>query len=322
MPQAPDSEHYGIVAKRILDGAVVPFLGAGVNLCDRPPSVTEWERGTYLPSGAELAAYLAKEVVDYPYADLTDLLRVSQYLDVNLGSGPLYEALHNVFDVDYLPTRVHTLLASLPALIRAHPRGRQRLFPLIVTTNYDDALERAFQQAGEPYDLVTYVANGPDKGKFIHIPPGGGEPILIAVPNAYGALRCDEWPVIAKIHGAVDRGPSRQDSFVITENHYIAYLNHTNITELIPVNIAFRMKRSHFLFLGYSLRDWNLRVILHRIWGDAELTFNSWAIQPSPDRLEEKSWPRRGVELLDIRLEEYIERLRQALEEVDGKRAA
>jgi hypothetical protein len=74
------------------------------------------------------------------------------------------------------------------------------------------------------------------------------------------------------------------------------------------------MQKSHFLFLGYNLRDWNLRVILHRLWGDEGLTYNSWAIQAHPDKIEERAWYKRGVELLDSRLEEYADELRRAIE--------
>jgi SIR2-like domain len=308
MIQTPDNAHYRMLANRILAGAVVPFLGAGVNLCGRPEAAA-WQPGQYLPSGPELAAHLAtRKGVDYPYDDRTDLLRVSQYVDVMLGNGPLYEWLHEVFDADYAPTPVHRLLASLPSLIRAQPSDGPRFFPLNVTTNYDDLLERAFRDAEEPYDLVTYIADGPDRGRFLHIRADGEEQV-IAQPNSYNELRFDERPVIAKIHGAVVRGLYGHDSFVITENHYIDYLSHTDIAKLIPVNIATRMRRSHFLFLGYSLKDWNLRVILHRLWGDTAVGWNSWAVQPHPDGIEERSWYRRGVELLDARLEEYISRL-------------
>jgi hypothetical protein len=34
-------------------------------------------------------------------------------------------------------------------------------------------LERAFRDAGEPFDLVTYDAEGPDVGRFIHRPHDG-----------------------------------------------------------------------------------------------------------------------------------------------------
>jgi hypothetical protein len=140
-------------------------------------------------------------------------------------------------------------------------------------------------------------------------------------PNTYTELRCDERPVIAKIHGAVSRDAEDRDSFVVTENHYIAYLSHSDITKLIPINIAQRMRRSHFLFLGYSLKDWNLRVILHRLWGDEGLTYNSWAIQPRPERIEEKAWYRRGVELLDAGLVDYAAQLERSLE-AGGRGAA
>ncbi len=314
MPQTPDAEHFHMIAKRCIAGSVVPFLGAGVNLCGRPVA-QGWEWGSYLPSGAELAEHLAREM-DYPYPDSSkDLLRVSQYVDVQLGSGPLYEALHQVFDADYRLTSVHQVLASLPGYVRARRTPGPKYFPLIVTTNYDDALERAFDAAGEEYDLVTYIADGQDRGKFRHVSPGG-QGRVIAKPNTYPELRCDKRPVIAKIHGAVSRDLAGRDSFVITENHYIAYLSHTEIPQLIPVNIAMRMRKSHFLFLGYSLRDWNLRVILHRIWGDEGLSFNSWAVQPHPDRIEERSWYKRGVELMDARLEEYMAAFGDALEEV------
>jgi hypothetical protein len=38
-------------------------------------------------------------------------------------------------------------------------------------------------------------------------------------------LQCDERPVIAKIHDAVDRGMPKHDSFVITENHFLCRPN-------------------------------------------------------------------------------------------------
>lgn len=150
MAEKPDSSHFRMVANRLLIGSVVPFLGAGVNLCGRPVAA-DWQQDHYLPSGGELAEYLPDAVgVDYPYDDPSDLLRVSQYVDVSLGSGVLYDALHTVFDADYSPTPVHRLLADLPALVREHTSaaGRPCFYPLNITTNYDDLLERASSRQG------------------------------------------------------------------------------------------------------------------------------------------------------------------------------
>jgi hypothetical protein len=307
------SAHCRIVTRRLREGRVIPFLGAGTNLCGRPDDA-DWRSGQYLPSGSELASYLAESYA-YPATESLDLLRVSQYVQSVTGGRVLYDELHDVFARDYKPTSLHELLAALPAVIRQwREQGHGARQQLIVTTNYDDALESAFAAAGEPFDLVTYVAKGPDRGKFLHHPPEG-EPHVIDQPNRYRELSLDLRPVILKIHGAVDRNDVDHDSYVITEDHYIEYLAQTDIANIIPAALMAVMNESHFLFLGYSLRDWNLRVILQRIWGRQpfEEKFTSWAIRKEPSRLEERLWRSRNVEILDIDLDAYVQALHAAV---------
>ena len=304
----PLDTHYNTIVNAITNGRVVLFFGAGINLCGRPED-TAWQRGQYLPSGGELAEYLANEF-DYPPGEMKELVRVSQYVAVMIGSGPLYEELHSLFDADYQPTPLHRFFAALPGLLRE--QGYSRPNQLIVTTNYDDLMERAFQDEGEPFDLVSYVAEGQQRGLFLHWPPDG-EARLIEKPNEYRGLSLDQRPVILKIHGAVDRATGEKDSYVITEDHYIDYLTRTDISNLVPVTLAAKLRRSHFLFLGYSLRDWNLRVILHRIWGAQKLSWRSWAIQLDPQPVDREFWRKRDVDIHDVRLEEYVATLRERM---------
>jgi hypothetical protein len=120
--------------------------------------------------------------------------------------------------------------------------------------------------------------------------------------------------VILKIHGAVDRGGEiERDSYVITEDHYIDYLARGDISRLIPVTLVQILRRSHCLFLGYGLRDCNLRVILNRIWGEERLRSKSWAVQRRPDPLDKELWGKRDVQILDVSLEDYVQGLRNAL---------
>ncbi len=316
--------HYDRVVKAITDGRVIPFFGAGVNLCGRPGE-TGWrsDQKDYLPSGGELAAYLA-EGYGYPPGETQDLARVSQYVTVMTGAGPLYEELHSLFDADYPPTPLHEFFAALPAALRdnGYPRNEDPLRRqlLLVTTNYDDLLDRAFTAAGEPFHVVSYVSEGEQRGKFLQSLPDG-EVCLIEEPNQYRGLLLDQRPVILKIHGAVDRTGNEQDSFVITEDHYIEYLTRTDISSLIPVPLPAKLKKSHLLFLGYGLRDWNLRVILHRIWGDQKLSWKSWAIQLNPNELDIEFWRKRDVDILEVLLDEYITALServQALQPAEG----
>lgn len=309
----PLDAHFKMVVKALIRGRVVPLLGAGVNLCARPEdAVWSQYQSDYLPSGSELARYLAEEFY-FPDEEAQDLLRVSQYIAVMQGSGPLYSVLRDLFDCDYPPTPLHQFLANLAPLLRE--KGYPiRQHQLIVTTNYDDVMERAFREIDQAFDVVFYVAEGEERGKFLHQPPGRS-PCVIEKPNEYTGLSLERRPVILKIHGAVDRTAADRDSFVITEDHYIDYLTHTDISNLVPVTLAAKLRRSHFLFLGYSLRDWNLRVILHRIWGEQKLNWKSWAVQLDPDPIEEEFWRKRGVDILNVRLEDYVAALQ---EEVDA----
>ena len=97
------------------------------------------------------------------------LPRVAQYVSVMKGSGPLYDELHALLDADVPPTAVHRFFASIPPVLRERGVPHQ----LIVTTSYDLALEAAFLEAGEEFDVVSYIATGPARGKFCHITPDG-----------------------------------------------------------------------------------------------------------------------------------------------------
>jgi len=319
-PSQELAEHHETVARGFTLGRVTPVLGAGANLAGRPAGAAWAPRGKYLPSGGELAEYLA-EVFRYD-GDASDLVRVSQYVAVTKGgTGQLYDVLHEIFDHDYEATMLHDFLAGLPGALRTQNQ-LLRGPPLILTTNYDDLLERTFDAAGEPYDVVAYVADGRDAGKFRHR-PHGEETRLIEEPETYVRLDPSERTVILKIHGFVDRTQAdiedAEDSYVITEDHYIDYLARTDLERLVPVKLLKRLRKCHFLFLGYSLRDWNLRAILHRIWSDRELEYDSWSVQIQPDPLEAKSWARREVRIFDMPLDEYLGGLTDYLARVGSR---
>ena len=177
------------------------------------------------PRGASRRAFAVPD--DRP----VDLARVSQYVATMQGSGPLYDELHARFEAAVEPGPLQRFLARLPALLRERGAPHQ----LIVTTNYDLALERAFEEAGEELDIVAYVATGTHRGRFWHRPPGE-PPRPIDVPNTYATeLDLDRRTILFKLHGAVDPLPEREwESFVITEDDYIDYLGHSELDRRRP----------------------------------------------------------------------------------------
>src|SRR5438874_11335938 len=122
------------------------------------------------------------------------------------GSGPLYDELHSLLDADLPPTVLHRFFAALPPLLRERGAPHQ----LVVSTSYDLALERAFLDAGEEFDVVSYIASGRNRGKFCHLAPDR-EGALIEVPNTYAdELSLDRRTVILKLHGQVDPSAERE----------------------------------------------------------------------------------------------------------------
>jgi DNA-binding SARP family transcriptional activator len=279
----PAEDHFAQVLGALFEGRLVAVLGTEIG---------------------DLTARLAQRF-DYGENGY-GLPRVAQYVAVMKGSGPLYDELHALLDADATPTSVHRFFAALPPLLRERGMPHQ----LLVTTSYDLALEAAFLEAGEEFDVVSYIAAGPQRGKFCHIRPDSTGRV-IELPNTYATeLSLEERTVILKLHGQVDRGPAREwESFVVTEDDYIDYLSHSDVAAAVPVGLAAKLRRSHFLFLGYTMADWNLRVVLNRLWSDHPLSYRSWAVQPEAKPLEREFWKRRDVDVQELQLERYIELL-------------
>jgi len=271
----------GEVVDALLSGRLVPVLGSAA-----------------VGHAAKLA-----ERFRYPAGEPVDLSRVSQYAAVTRGYGPLYDELHALIEADGEPVPAHRFLAALPPLLRERGAPHQ----LIVTTAYDHALERAFAEAGEDVDVVSYLASGRNRGKFCHVEPDGSARV-IDVPNTYASeLSLARRTVILKVRGQIDASPSRDwESFVVTEDDHIDYLGRAEVAAGVPVGLAATLRRSHFLFLGYTMRDWCLRLVLGRMWGEAPGAYRAWAVHPTPGPAERELWRRVDVDLVESPLEPYI----------------
>lgn len=295
----PDELHYETVTRFLVDqGTVVPLLGPQV--CGG------------LPDAEEIAADLAQRFgLD---AGFLELPRVAQHVYVSSGRPDLLRTLRQILAQHTDANPLHRFLARFPQEIEQ--LGLPPRYQMIITTNYDDTLERAFDEENEPYDLAIYMSTGEDRGHFVHC-PFDRDPEVITVPNRYGKFPMDDFgelerTVIVKIHGSVPAltgsyGP--KDNYVITEDNYIDYLSTSPIESLVPVQILGKLAESHCLFLGYTTRDWYLRVFLKRIWRGEPLGSKSWAILRDPDPLEKDFWSQLGVDSYAAPLEEYVEEL-------------
>jgi len=326
---------YGEIADLLKQGQVVPFLGAGVNFGVREPGA-EWNETTskFLPSGAELSRYLAKRI-SFPSMDdrdRTDLAKVASYFVETSARLRLRERLQYIFDRECQPSGIHHYLADIA---RHDVDGKPRGTPLlIVTTNYDDLVERAFEQASppRPYDLVVYPTDREDVGaSVLWWKHGAAEPV--AVPPKRLFIDLETTNVIYKMHGSVDRRKNNFDSYVITEEDYVDFLSRMTAQGAVPALFMRYFRSRHFLFLGYGLQDWNLRVVLKNLRtilpkidgegtaGNDEASagtstrsatdLRSWAIQFRPSVLEMVLWEARQVKIYDVDIDEFVKGLRE-----------
>jgi hypothetical protein len=91
----------------------------------------------------------------------------------------------------------------------------------------------------------------------------------------------------------------------------------------VPAQILAKLKKANYLFLGYPMTDWRLRVFLKRIWrGPTFGRGKSWAIQSRPDQFERELCQRAGVTLYVSTLPGYVETLERLLSAATEQRAA
>ena len=167
-------------------------------------------------------------------------------------------------------------------------------FPIIYTTNYDRNIEAAFEAYGRDY---VKVANARDIAK-----------------TREGVTQ------IVKFHGDFDD----DDSLVITETDYFNRLAFD-----APLDVKFRSDAlgKTVLFVGYSMSDLNIRLLLHNIWrtwqrsGYEKDRPKSFAFMAHRDPLQEAILREWGIEVLAGEsedpaqaLEGFLDRLRSAVQ--------
>ena len=50
-------------------------------------------------------------------------------------------------------------------------------------------------------------------------------------------------------------------------------------------------------------------MFLHRVWRDERVRYRSWAVHPAVEPLEREFWRQRGIDVLDVPLDEYLDGL-------------
>jgi hypothetical protein len=305
-----DQFPYRTVAEWLVRGEMVPFLGAGAS---RVGITTEM----CPPDGRGLAQELATEMPSFPGDPTSDLAKVAQYYEHTAFDRPtLYNLLRKRFE-ELLeasdPSQVAQTLAAMPW-------KEKPLF--LITTNYDSFIERAFRDAGRPICVITQNMRDPNSGATaidLVLPDGSQDQEESAQFQWAGDERFPSGcAYLFKMHGSVHRPlPKGPDDVIITEDDYVDFMvnSGTRLSPFFPpAALTKAYKQRHFLFLGYSLYDWNFRAFLRMLTlrnalSGEERKLRHFAVQKAPDPLEVKLWEQRYVSVFDGELDAFCDTL-------------
>jgi hypothetical protein len=294
---------YGVIWDALNSGQVVPFLGAGASMVGSK----QWDSKNpeCLPTGRQLAEYLAKQsaLPSVDERERFDLAKVASYYSDVSGRGILRRKLREIFLRDFPHGSIHAFLAGFEGPM------------LIVATNYDRLLETAFAAAGRPFDVVVYPSDRLDSAGTVLWRRHEDQAFENVRPNQLD-IDLTKRTVIFKMHGSVEPAGQQFDSFVITEEDYVEFLSRLSspVGAVPSVFLDYCRERS-FLFLGYSLRDWNLRVVLRnlatQVANREREALPSWAIDKYPSALERILWNRRNVNIYEMSVEEFVAKMQE-----------
>jgi len=252
---------FDLVGEAVRERQCILFLGAGVHA---PPPVGA--RYGYPPDQRPpVGAALSRELADacgfatrFPGEDAGNLQRVALAYEIDSSRARLVDAITTAVDTGREPSPVLRALAQLD-------------FPLVITTNYDRLFERALHGAGKRPRVTVYNPQ-PE-------------------PTTDHRNATAQSPVIYKLHGDI----AQRDSLVVTDEDYIQFVLRMSDKEPydpIPLSLKFFLTESTTLFLGYSLLDYNLRLLFKTLrWKiDAANVPDMYSVDVRPDPLILDVW--------------------------------
>lgn len=207
--------------------------------------------GPGLPTGGELAQSLAASC-GYPGSDRRDLFRVAQFYEMKKGRYSLQRKISALLDVpNAQPSLVHRTLAAMP-------------FSYFLTTNFDNLMETALADEEKEPTAESYQIRG------------NAQEFKSATPQR---------PLVYKLHGSLD---DTAHKLIVTEDDVVEFLCCLMMGEPpLPHLIKSLFEDHSILFIGYGLKDWNIRVLLRAIRGGGRASQDSWirsfAVQRRPE---------------------------------------
>lgn len=250
-----------LIAQSVRSERCILFLGAGVHAPPPAESPFDYPEPQRPPMGSDLSKQLAGE------CDFEHLLKGQDASNLQR-TALAYECTNGRYEL------VAAITAAVQTDKRASPmlRGLAELgFPVVISTNYDRLFEDALEDAGKHPRWVIYT---PDRERTTdYQDPSVAE------------------PVVFKIHGDI----TKPNTLVITDEDYIQFvlrMNSKRPYDPIPLTLQRLLTDWTTLFVGYSLLDFNLRLLFRTLRWKIDLASKPqmYSIDFRPDPLVVDVW--------------------------------
>jgi hypothetical protein len=250
-----------LIGEAIAAQRCILFLGAGVHAPPPEGSPFAYPLPERPPIGRTLSLQLANAcgfAERFPREDAGNLQRVALAYELDSSRAQLVDAIACEVQTGRAPSPMLRALAQLD-------------FPLVITTNYDGLFERALRDAGKRPRVSVYKPEPEATTDFEDETPLS--------------------PVIYKLHGDIEH----RDSLVVTDEDYIQFVLRMSDKEPydpIPLSLKYHFKRWTTLFIGYSLLDYNLRLLFKTLrWRiDPAKVPATYSVDLRPDELILDVW--------------------------------
>jgi len=258
---ARDEDVIDLIARAVSQQQCILFLGAGAHAPPPDRSRFEYPAGQRPPTGAALSQKLAadcKLAAQFPGEDPSNLQRVALFYEITRSRRQLVASVIDAVQTGKRPSPILRALAELG-------------FPLVITTNYDQLFENALSAADKQPRVAVYT------------------PEDVATTDYRDPTA--ESPVLFKIHGDIQR----PETIVITDEDYIQFvlrMSNKDPYDPVPFTVRYCLTGWTTLFVGYSLLDYNLRLLFKTLrWKiDRASVPDMYSVDYHPDPLIFDVW--------------------------------
>lgn len=263
---------FNSIVSKIAKRECVLFLGAAIHAAPPDGNAGDWPPKQRPPTGSELSLRLAARTgfsARYPSEDPRNLQRVSLDYEIQCQRQGLVDAVREEVQTGKRGSSLLHILAGLD-------------FPVIVTTNFDTHFDEALSAAGRRPVVSAYRNNIETAERTDDYP---------------SLFPTREEPFVVKIHGDLFRSPR---SIVLTEEDYIQFvlrMSDKSPYHPLPEVAKAYLAKCSTLFLGYSLRDYNLRLLFKTLRWRMETMPQTYSVDFRPDPLVQAILERRDGQI-------------------------